>query len=118
MVILAVLVREGGGEQDCQAILAILLRLLARLLAILLLPLAPLAPLACRLVYLLETKIARLLGNPPPLPCNLGPNGKLVSETKIARLLRNLAQVIVLNSRYTVLVRKSITNISSRKLLY
>ena len=40
--------------------------------------LAPLAPLARRLVYLLETKIARLLGN--------------------------LVQIIVLNYRHTVLV--------------
>ena len=46
--------------------------------------LAPLPHLR-RLVYLLETKIAiaRLLGN---LGRNLGLNGNLVGETKIARL--------------------------------
>ena len=52
------------------------------------------APLARRLVYLSETKIARLLGN---LGRNLGLKGKLVGETKIARLCGNLGQIIVLN---------------------
>ena len=60
-----------------------------------------LAPLARRLVYLLETKIARLPGN---LGRNLGPKGKLVDETKIARLFDNLGQIAVLVSRHTVIV--------------
>ena len=53
------------------------------------LPLAPLAPLARRLVYLLETKSARLHGNPGR---NLDLKG-----IKIGRLRGNLAQMILLN---------------------
>ena len=50
------------------------------------------APAARRLVDLLETKIARLLGN---LGHHLGLKGKLIGETKTARLRGNLAQMIV-----------------------
>ena len=56
--------------------------------------LAPLAPPARRLIYLLETKIARLLVIllPPLVP--LARRLVYLSETKIARLLDNLAQKI------------------------
>ena len=64
-------------------------------------PFAPLAPLARRLVYLSERKIARLLGS---LGCNLGPKGKLVHKTKIARLRGSLAQGVVLSSGHAAMI--------------
>ena len=116
LVILAILVAGGGGGARLPSNLGNLGHLalvaplsplarrlvylletkIARLLAILL---PRLAPLARRLVYLLKTRIVRLLGNLCFPTCNLGLKGWFTFKaTKIARLLGNLAQTTVLHS--------------------